>query len=242
MNLALISDLHGNLVALNAVLAHIATQPLDQILCLGDVVVQGPQPRETLARLQESTALMVLGNTDEWTLHPQPYSYRNADTRHVNAVELWDAQQLTAVDRATIASWPTSRTLNLGDGITLHASHGSPRSLGDCILPTTPDTDLTAMLEDMAHSIIVSGHTHVPMLRPFRDTLLINPGSVGYPIQVTAAGRMRHPHWAEYAILNVQNDTFSVTHHRVPYAVAPLIVATRASGMPDVDWWLQFWA
>ena len=195
----------------------------------------------TLARLQKRGALMLRGNTDEWALHPHPHPYRNTLTRYVNAIELWSARQLTDADRALITTWPSASTLDLGNGQTLHGVHGSPRDLNERILPTTSDTELATMLNGTAVTMIAAGHTHIPMLRPFRDKLLINPGSVGYPIQSSATGKMHHPHWAEYATLNTHTDLVTVTFQRIPYDVNTLITSTRTSGMPYATWWLKFW-
>ena len=71
MKLAIFSDIHGHLVALEAVLADVAREGCEQMVCLGDVAANGPQPREVIARLRELNIPIVQGNTDEWLLNPQ---------------------------------------------------------------------------------------------------------------------------------------------------------------------------
>ena len=76
VRLALISDIHGNLPAFDAVLAHISGRNISQIVCLGDVMASGPQPREALARLKALACPVVMGNTDAWMLTPPLTPFR----------------------------------------------------------------------------------------------------------------------------------------------------------------------
>ncbi|MBI3286567.1 MAG: metallophosphoesterase family protein [Chloroflexi bacterium] len=73
MRVAIFSDIHGNLVALEAILAEIERERVDQMICLGDVAATGPQPAETLHRLRELNCPVVMGNTDARFLNPQPF-------------------------------------------------------------------------------------------------------------------------------------------------------------------------
>ena len=112
MRVALISDIHGNLTALEAVLAELADEPVDQIVCLGDVAIFGPQPREALARVRELACPVVMGNTDAWALSPTPHPVRDEETRFFNAVELWGAAELTDADRVVIRPIRVIRVLS----------------------------------------------------------------------------------------------------------------------------------
>ncbi|NIW96181.1 MAG: hypothetical protein GWN20_25895, partial [Phycisphaerae bacterium] len=80
MRLAIISDIHGNLIALEAVLAVLAQEEIDQMVCLGDVAATGPQPHETIARLRELNCPVVMGNTDDWLLNPHPHPVRDENS------------------------------------------------------------------------------------------------------------------------------------------------------------------
>lgn len=71
MPVAIISDIHGNLIALDAVLNAIAARKIQQIICLGDVAATGPQPREVIARLKQINCPVVMGNMDDWLLKPK---------------------------------------------------------------------------------------------------------------------------------------------------------------------------
>ena len=89
--IALLSDVHGNLHALNAVLAQLSHEAIDGAVCLGDVAIFGPQPRETLARVHGLGIPVIMGNTDSWALDPSPHPMRDETSERINAIELWGA-------------------------------------------------------------------------------------------------------------------------------------------------------
>lgn len=181
MRIGLISDIHGNLVALEAVLADLADQAVDQIMCLGDVAATGPQPHQTIKRLQSLGCRVVMGNADEWLLDPQPATSTEHEP-HI-AIDSWCIEQLSADDLAFLRIFEPTIALPLSPTATLRCVHGSPRSTIEPIESTTPDEQLAAILEEQAARVIARGHTHVQMLRRFRDKLLVNPGSVGLPFE-----------------------------------------------------------
>lgn len=242
MRIALIADIHGNLVALETALTDIERQDVDRIVCLGDVAVLGPQPHEVVERLQTPAIPMVMGNTDEWALHPKSWAVDDDDERRrMMEVELWGAGRLTNADRAFISSFQPTLSIELGRAETLLCYHGSPRSYNDPILPETPETDLPEMLGKHAATVLAGGHTHAPMIRRYRESLLINPGSVGLPFQKRLDGSLRNPTWAEYALVEAKDGALSVRLNRVTYSLDLLVESVRASGMPHADWWLRDW-
>ena len=105
MRIALISDLHGVLEATERVLTDIAQVGVDQIICLGDVTLFGPQPREVLHRVRALGCPVVMGNTDAWALDPQPPAHRDDDSQRYADVEGWGAAMLDEADRDYIISF-----------------------------------------------------------------------------------------------------------------------------------------
>lgn len=241
MRIALIADLHGNLTALEAVLAELNNDSIDQIVCLGDVAIFGPQPGETLARLRDLGCQVVMGNTDAWALDPQPHPVRNEDTVYFNAIELWGAAQLSDADRAFIRTFRSTVSVDLGHGTTLLCYHGSPRSYHDSIVATTPDEELARYFGDAPATILAGGHTHLPFARRFLQSIVLNPGSVGLPYERLPGGGARNPPWAEYAILTVNGTTVRVELRRTPVDMAQVAQAVQRSGMPHAGWWLADW-
>lgn len=106
MQIALISDIHGNAIALRAVLADIARFDVAEILCLGDVVADGPQPNEVLAILQEEEIPSVIGNTDKFLLNPKPHPVPDERRQRFLDISLWGAEQLTDDDCDFLQSFP----------------------------------------------------------------------------------------------------------------------------------------
>lgn len=242
MRIAIISDLHGNLVALEAVLAAIAREAVDQLLCLGDVALLGPQPRATIARLQATGCPVIMGNTDAWLLEPHFPATDDQDQRRHHDIARWTLEQLGDAERAFLRSFRPTLRLALGPAVTLLAFHGSPRSNTEIIRATTPDEALAAMLAGDDATIFVGGHTHEPLLRRWQDAIVLNPGSVGLPRETRrASGALHNPPWAEYALVSYSAGHLQIDLRRVPIDLQALEAATRASGMPHSDWWLAGW-
>jgi len=243
VKLALISDIHGNAVALQAVLEEIRKEGVDQIVCLGDVAAMGAQPRECVRLLQELGCPVVQGNTDAALLDRQPLPEDASEHEKVFwEIDGWAAEQLTREDRAFVATFQPTVEVPLGDGEALLAFHGSPRSHSEIILPTTPDEALAEILAGATHVLLAGGHTHRAMVRRFGRSWLINPGSVGLPFdRVPPATAVRHPGWAEYAIVTWSPDRKGVDLRRVHYPVAEYVKALRACDMPHKELLLADW-
>ncbi len=240
MRVALLSDIHGNLVALEAALADLATSAPDAVICLGDVAVTGPQPRQVMARLRQLTWPTVMGNTDAWLLDPKPWDTEDEESRRLLAIEEWSALQMEAEDLAFIRSFQPVVRWTLEAGQDLLCYHGSPRSNTDLIASETGEEELEEMLAGHRATIFAGGHTHRQMLRRFQKSLIINPGSVGLPIEIVA-GQVRNPLWAEYALITSQGEQLVVEFRRAPIDFAALSDAIQRANMPYARWWLKYW-
>jgi len=247
MPLAVISDIHGNLVALDAVLSALAARGIERVICLGDVAATGPQPREVIARLRELNCPIVMGNTDDWLLHPtveEPEEHDDSDRRRLQEIDLWCAERLTAEDRAYLASFQPTVSVDLEDETQLLAYHGSPRSYDEQILPTLSSDDLDAALDGREADLYIGGHTHMQMFRRHRRSLVLNPGSVGLAIDSAPPfeGPARNPPWAEYATIDVGGQgELTVELHRMPFDVDTLRRVIFASEMPHAEWLAREW-
>ena len=242
MRIAIIADLHANLVALEAALADIAALGADRIVCLGDVAATGPQPREVVERLRALGCATVMGNADAWLLDPPDDDPLEPDARRFAEIDRWCAAQLASDDLAFLRSFEPTVELELGDNGALLCFHGSPRSYDEIILATTPDEELEAMLEGRHAAVLAGGHTHAQMLRRFGEMLLINPGSVGLPYEHNpATGQSRNPPWAEYAVVEATAGRLRVELRRTPVDAQAIVRAALASGMPHAEWWAQDW-
>jgi predicted phosphodiesterase len=238
--IAIIADIHGNLTALEAVLAEIAAEGIERIVCLGDVAALGPQPREVIARLRAVGCPVVMGNTDAMLLALQGAGSPAGQGESNEYFDRWCAAQLTPDDFAYLRTFAPIISVSLDDGATLLCYHGSPRSYDERIKAETPDDALQEMLAATPAQVYAGGHTHQQMLRRHRDVLVLNPGTVGFAKDALApAAPIRNPNWAEYAVLTtgrVDGGQLDVSLRRVSFDLDALFAAMDASGIPREHW------
>ncbi len=245
MRLGLIADIHGNLVALDAVLSDMANRSVERIICLGDVAVLGPEPAGVIARLREIGCPNVAGNTDAWLLGPDAAEPSSSDELVGQALTAWTRHQLDPTAMSWLRAFPSTLSVDLGVVGTLLCSHGSPRSHEEVIAAPTPDDALESMFAGHRCDVFAGGHTHIRLLRQANDRTLLNPGSVGLPGAGPGTPDLavnRDVGWAEYAILDTARGVVSVAFHRLPLDLARVLAVAQASGMPHLDWWKTRWA
>lgn len=241
MRIALISDIHGNLVALEALLEALKRAAPDQVICLGDIAATGPQPHEVVSLLRELHWPIVMGNTDDWLLNPVPDPNAEGPTRILEEIELWSAAQLTDEDREFIRTFPGTIEIPLGDREKLLCYHGSPRSFHDEILPSTPTEQLEAWFLGSDAICFAGGHTHERMVRGYWGSTVLNPGSAGLPQIVGKDGAARNPVWAEYALLDWESGRLNIQLCCEPFSLDALLQSIRASTMPHAAIYAQDW-
>lgn len=245
MRIGVIADIHGNLTALDAVLADLAHRDVDRLVCLGDVAVLGPNPAGVIARLRAIGCANVLGNTDAWLLGSGAHEPSVSDSAEGLDLTAWTLEQIDDDALAWLGDSPAVLTVGLGVAGTLLCGHGSPRSHEEIISALTPEADLATMFDGHESTLYAGGHTHVRLLRQTGDRLLLNPGGVGLPGVGPGSPDLpvnRDVAWADYAIVEVSDGLIGVDLRRVPLDVTRMIAAGRASGMPHSDWWAAQWA
>ena len=239
MRLGLIADIHGNLPALDAVLAELSREGVDRLVCLGDLSL-GPQPVEALERVRSLDCPVIKGNWDDWFLHGMP----PLDGRLGEALadlRTWSAKQLSSDQRQYLAELLPTAEVELPDGTILLASHGSPRSFEDWILATTPDEELEEMFAGRTALVFAGGHTHFQLFRRFGESVILNPGSVGLPFRRPSRGIMEISPWAEYGVVEHDGDRLSIELRRTAFDLDGFLRTMRESGMPHAEWWAALW-
>ena len=238
MRVAVLSDLHGNPFALDAVLADLP-RGTDQLVCLGDVAI-GPFPSEAVWRLRELDCPVVMGNWDAWMLEGVPALTGEVGPR-LSAQGEWCALQLERQDREFLRRFQMSLELDL-NGAQAVFFHGSPRSFTDLLLPDVSRANLERALAGVPGDLLLAGHTHLQMLRRRPHSLYVNVGSVGLPFsEGPFGGSLRVSRWAEYALATADERGLTLEFRRVPYDVDEMLAAARASGMPHAEWWASCW-
>jgi diadenosine tetraphosphatase ApaH/serine/threonine PP2A family protein phosphatase len=232
MRVLVVSDVHANLTALEAVLQDAG--PFDGVWCLGDLVGYGPDPNEVIERVRSLPGLLCLiGNHDQAALGIIPLSRFNSDA---GAAAAWTMEHLLPENTAYLRSLPSRISF---EDFTL--AHGSPRQpVWEYILDVeTADGNF----DSFSTNYCLIGHSHLPLIfhRPHGDTqaafvavsweqpleldprMILNPGSVGQP-------RDMDPR-AAYAVLDIHAGTWQA--HRVPYDTASVRDRMLAAGLPE---------
>ena len=218
MRLAALYDIHGNLAALDTVLAETDALHVDLVVVGGDIV-WGPMPAAVLERLQDlgSRAAFIQGNAD------REVADRVTDDAEewVAAITRWCSDQLTDEERGFLRRLPEAFVTTTALGPTLFC-HGSPRSDEEKITPATRTDDIEAMLYGVSENLVVCGHTHMQFDRTIGATRVVNAGSVGLPYEGTPG--------AFWALIDEDIEL-----RRTDYDIDEAAAAIRDSGCPDSD-------
>lgn len=197
MLLLCISDIHGHLDALRAVLATAERRSFHKLLVAGDIVFPGPEPLETWRRLTGAGAIMVQGLTDRAlaTLDPGALRPRSEHERERLDRMRGTREVLGELILQRIRRLPTHVRLPLEDGGELLLVHGAPIDPGEAITHDMPDDEINALLGDDPADLVVCGASHVPFDRMIGGVRIVNVGSVG---EAPAGGlRVAHATWVE---------------------------------------------
>jgi putative phosphoesterase len=214
MRIAVLSDVHGNLPALRAVLEDVDRLGLSTIWVAGDHVGYNPWPNEVLEILRSRKVRAIRGNHDRAVL--------GGDTSWFNelaaAAIRWTRIVLAPAGVGYLKELEDRTRGTMPEGL-VAMYHGSPRHDDEYVMPWMASEDLVALA---GAPYVILGHTHLPMLASFRSGLLVNPGSVGQP-------RDGNPR-AAWGVLDTGRRAFEV--RRVPYDVDAVATAIRRVGLP----------
>ena len=134
-------------------------------------------------------------------------------------------------------------TIVLDDDLEALCFHGSPRSFSDAISTAASDAQLDPMLRGFDAELLIGGHTHLQLVRQYRGSIFMNPGSLGLPFQNVPVGKpIRISPWAEYAVVSVEQGRLGVELRRTSYDVEGYLRSALSTGMPHAEWWVECWA
>ena len=226
MKVALVGDVHANLPALEAVLAHAHERGVKEIWNVGDFVGYGAFPDEVVWRLRGEDALSIIGNYD---LKVLKFKKKRDKWRRSKRPEKWLAfkwayENLSKESRKYLRSLPQEIRMEiLGRRILL--THGSPASSEEPLAPYTPEIRLAELARTAGADVVICGHSHQALASQVCGVWFINTGSVGRPDD----GDPR----ATYAVLQLEPDGLEVRHWRVDYDVAKSVAAIREHQLPE---------
>ncbi len=232
MRIAIISDIHGNLEALQSILEHIKSQDINEIVCLGDVIGYGANPNECTDIIKETCKVVIAGNHDFAATGKTDISFFNP---YAKQAVLWTKNVLTAASFEYISNLPFHEYVN--ERIYVHATPLRPENWGYIM------SNFEALKEFgyFSQKVCFVGHSHFPIIIEFQDgkcqfvrnseiTLqdekryIINVGSVGQPRD----GNVR----ACYIIYNIEAK--HIQYHRVEYDIATTQKKIRDAGLPEI--------
>lgn len=214
MRIAVLSDIHGNLMALDAVMTDLESQSPDEVWCGGDLGWIGPWASECIARVRDAGWPTVRGNTDVW-ITGDPQTVGAEDDRQT-LKEIANEHAISESDAQWLLSLPLGHS---GAGSVLLV-HGTPDSPFDAPLPDDPP----AAFEPYAGraGLVIYGHVHRAFTRRLADgTLVSNTGSVGLPMDAATAS---------YLVIDHQGSDWTLRHRRVEFDRRAGIAEARRRG------------
>ncbi len=233
MKIALISDIHANVYAFEAVLRDIRTHAVDLTVFLGDLVYGGLYPRECLSMLMHIAPLLTIkGNAeglfDEWDAHWTPRTPRE---KRIARIHNYVKDLMTDEDIQILKRFPFCECLVV-DGLSIGFYHGSPRSYSEKIHVNDSEHAILEKFKEVQHDVAGVGHTHCRMHRILDGFHVINPGAIGYAFD----GDTR----AGYGILTVKNRHVHYAQHNVEYPLRSYIHDLQQSDLPHKDDFIEF--
>ena len=236
MRIAVFSDVHGNLTALDAVLNDIASKNVDQVVFAGDLCLVGPRPMECLRRIQDSNITGIYGNTDDWILG------RQTPPQPLAALAQWTLAQLSRAEQSWLNTLAFSQRISPTDYARddLLIVHANPVDVNQIIFPTEQeqlarygrvrqtDVELGELVTEVKAAVLVFGHLHIPGERKWDQLRLINISSVSMP----GDGDSR----AKYGIFSWQNDAWTFERQVVSYDIEKELDAYKQTQPPG---WLK---
>lgn len=222
MKIALLADIHGNNVALEAVLDHAQAEGVEKYILLGDYITDCSQPNEVLKTIQSLDGWKIRGNREimimgaleneqiDWEAHDQMRSL------------IWTRDRLNKEGISFIETLKDTVTIPIDGFGSIKVVHGSPDK-ADELLKHDRIERVEEVLDQLHEDVLICGHTHIPWHFEHEGKVLINPGSVGIAFNDRVC--------AEYAIIEIQGDQLKVIHHKVPYEYRRLELTFSESGL-----------
>lgn len=221
--LALIADIHANLPALEAVLEDIEQQDVEQIVVLGDLVGRGPYPRQVVERVLQAGWPLIRGNHEYYLLDYD--TVRAPASWKTHTMTAWTQAQVGPENLKRMACWPDTLSLRFADAPPVRLFHASPESPFHGFFHHHSDDYLHEKLTGIEEETIVVAHTHLVVDRQVGRWHLLNPGSVGLPLDGI--------HQARYMLLDGDAHGWRATQRSVPFDYDALFAEIRRTKLVE---------
>ncbi len=212
MKIAVLSDIHSNLQALQEIIQNIETWDPDITVVAGDVLNRGPRPQECLDIVlqyqSEKNWVILQGNHEEYVLNQSQWESQNIKTEFMaHRASIWTFEQVRSKIKV-LANLPAFHSIEFPPNAEVRFAHASMRSNRDGIYPGTSDSTLTRQI-GIPPAVFCVGHTHIPLIRKVNSTLIVNAGSAGLPFD--------GDHRPAYARVTLSNGIWQAHIERVSY-------------------------
>ncbi|MFD3157809.1 metallophosphoesterase family protein [Haloimpatiens sp. FM7330] len=220
MKIAVMSDIHGNLYALENALKDIKKRNVDTIVCLGDLVGYGPFPNEVINLIRTENILNIKGNYDA-SVVDNKFSYIR-DTE-INKFSLpWNVENLTEENKLYLKNLPTEITLNYNNK-NIKFVHGSPRKINEYLKENSKEAQ--EVMDIFEGDLLICAHTHIPYIKQYGNKLLLNQGSIGKP-------KMGRPN-STYAIIELTEDNMHGEIIEISYDYSKTMKDMKDKNFPE---------
>lgn len=227
MRVGIISDIHANITALEAVLDDLRQQNLEAVYCLGDLVGYAAYPNEVIDRIRRDRTPTIMGNYDDGVGFDRDEcgcAYRDPEEQRLGDLSLrWTQRTVTADRKEFLRSLPPEIRFAV-DGKRFRLVHGSPRRINEYLFEDRPLSSFQRLAATSETDVLIFGHTHKPYIKRVDGVLFVNAGSVGKPKD----GDPR----ACYVVMDTVAEVM-VDFRRIAYDIEAAATAIRESSLPD---------
>ena len=227
MAVAVITDIHGNLPALQSALARIDELGIERVYCGGDLVGYGPHPNQVCALIEERGIPTIYGNYDHAIArdeHDCGCAYVTKHDRELGQRSIeWTLAHTGRAAKDFMRELPFDLRFDVGD-VPVHLVHGSPRKVNEYLFEDKPARLYERLAGAETDPVLVFGHTHKPWVHAYGGVLFINCGSVGKPKDGDPRGA--------FAILRATRAGVAARIERVPYDAGAVAREVVAAGLP----------
>jgi len=226
MKILLLSDVHANFPALQAIEEHFSSTSFDITCNCGDSLVYGPFPNETLCWMQHNADYSILGNTDrKINKLLRGKTFKKPGKPEKRVMYTWTAEQLGERLKRYLLSQKKTASFST-PSFAVRLFHGSPEHPNEFLFTDTPIHRFQELAVSHPDTIIITGHSHTPYHKQIGGTHFINPGSVGRMFDSNP--------FASCAVLTIHNKTIQVKHYRIPYPVQQTIEFLKIYNLPEI--------